>query len=136
MNPASEPFDFIAAVAESRAASEAQHNAERHFAQKGREWAEAERAYREALAQAITRLKAEGTASTVAADIARGDKHVAKLRFDRDLAEALKDAAGQSIWRHTAGRKELEQLLDWSKRAAFLDAMPPREMPTIGRRAA
>jgi hypothetical protein len=87
--------------------------------------------------QAITRLKADGVAITVAQDLARGDKHVASLRFKRDLAEGLRDAAAQSIWRHTADRRELEQFLDWSKRAAFLDAMPPQEQPTtFGRRAA
>jgi hypothetical protein len=129
-------MDFAAAVAASREASEAQHNAEKYYAQKGREYAEAERAYREALAQAITRLRSEGNAATVAQDLARGDSKVAHLRFQRDLAEGLRDAAAQSIWRHTADRRELEQFLDWSKRAAFLDAVPPAEMPTFGRRAA
>ena len=136
MKPASQPLDFAAAVAESRAASEAQHNAERFYATKGRECAEAERAYREALAQAITRLKSEGIAITVAQDLARGDKHVAELRFKRDLAEGLRDAAAQSIWRHTADRRELEQFLDWSKRAAFLDSTPPSDMATFGGRRA
>jgi hypothetical protein len=136
MKPASEPMDFAAAVAASREASEAQHNAERFYAAKGREHAEAERAYREALAQAITRLKSEGIAITVAQDLARGDKHVAELRFKRDLVEGLRDAAAQSIWRHTADRRELEQFLDWSKRAAFLDATPPADMATFGGRRA
>lgn len=125
-------MDFAAAVAASREASEAQHNAEKYYAQKGREYAEAERAYREALAQAITRLKADGIAITVAQDLARGDKHVAELRFKRDLAEGLKDAAAQSIWRHTADRRELEQFLDWSKQAAFLDSTPIAGMTTFG----
>jgi hypothetical protein len=137
MKPASEPMDFAAAVAASREASEAQQNAERWYAQKGRECAEAEKAYREALAQAITRLRGDGVAISVAQDLARGDKHVAELRFNRDLAEGLRDAAAQSIWRHTADRRELEQFLDWSKRAAFLDAIPPQDEPTVfGRRAA
>jgi len=126
----SEPFDFAAAVAANRAASEAQQNAERWYAQKGRHYADAERAYREALAQAITRLKAEGVAISVAQDLARGDKHVATLRYERDVAEGLRDAAAQSIWRHTADRRGLDVLLDWSKRAAFLDALPPQERPT------
>ncbi len=129
-------MDFAAAVAASREASEAQHNAEKYYAQKGRECAEAERAYREALAQAITRLKTEGIAITVAQDLARGDKHVADLRFNRDLAEGLRDAAAQSIWRHTADRRELEQFLDWSKPASFLDATPPAETATFGGRRA
>lgn len=138
MKAASEPMDFAAAVAASREASEAQHNAERFYAEKGREYADAERAYRKALAEKITTLKSEGIAITVAQDLARGDKHVADLRFNRDLAEGLRDAAAQSIWRHTADRRELEQFLDWSKRAAFLDLTPPQEQPTTfgARRAA
>jgi hypothetical protein len=136
MKPASEPMDFAAAVAASREASDAQHNAERFYATKGREYAEAERAYREALAQAITRLKSEGIAITVAQDLARGDKRVAELRFNRDLAEGLRDAAAQSIWRHQSDRRELRVFLSWSERAAFLDIEPPREMPTFGQRSA
>lgn len=130
-------MDFVAAVAAHREASEAQHDAERWYATKGREYALAEKAYREALAVAIVRIKSEGTAITVAQDLARGDKHVAELRYKRDLAEGLRDAAAQSIWRHTADRRELEQFIDWSKRAAFLDALPASEQPTtFGRRAA
>jgi hypothetical protein len=137
VKPASEPMDFASAVAASREASEAQQNAERWYASKGREYAEAERAYREALAQAIARLRADGIAITVAQDLARGDKHVASLRFKRDLAEGLRDAAAQSIWRHLAARRELLQFVDWSKRASFLDVEPPDGEPTtFGRRAA
>ena len=131
-------MDFAAAVAASREASEAQHNAERWYAEKGRELAEAERAYRKALAERIIKLKSEGTPATVAKDLARGEKAVADLCFARDLAEGLRDAAAQSIWRHTADRRELEQFLDWSKRASFLDAMPSQGQPTTfgARRAA
>lgn len=136
MKPASEPMDFAAAVAASREASEAQHNAERYYAQCGRECADAERAYREGLAQAITRIKSEGGSISAARDLARGDKHVAGLCFNRDLAEGLRDAASQSIWRHTADRRELEQFLDWSKKASFLDSTPTREAQAFGSRRA
>jgi putative intracellular protease/amidase len=136
VKPASEPMDFAAAVAESRAAKEAQHQAEKYYAQKGREVAEAEKAYRGELAAEITRQTAKGTAVTAAKDLARGSEHVAALAFNRDLAEALRDAAAQSIWRHTADRRELEQFIDWSKRASFLDMEPPRESSVIGGRRA
>jgi putative intracellular protease/amidase len=129
-------MDFAASVAASREASEAQHNAERFYAAKGRECAEAEKAYREGLAKAITELKAAGATVTAARDLARGDKHVADLAYERDLAEGLRDAAAQSIWRHTADRRELEQFISWSKRAAFLDMEPPRESSVIGARRA
>jgi hypothetical protein len=130
VRPASEPFDFAAAVAASREASEAQHNAERWYAEKGREFADAERTYRQALAAEIVKCHAAGSAWTVAQDLARGTKEVADYRYARDVAEGLRDAAAQSIWRHTADRRELEQILDWSKRAAFLDALPPQGQPT------
>lgn len=116
-----EPFDFVAAVAAHREASEAQYRAERFLAEKSREAAEAERCYREALAVTITRLQAGGKPATVARDLARGDKHVAGLLLARMVAEGLREAAAQSIWRHTADRRDLEQFLDWSKRASFLD---------------
>jgi hypothetical protein len=135
MKEATEPLDFAGCVGAHREASKAQHEAERWYAQKGREFADAEREYRKALATEIIKLKSEGIAITVARDLARGT--VADLKHARDLAEGLKDAAAQSIWRHTADRRELEQFIDWSKRAAFLDALPPSEQPTtFGRRAA
>ncbi len=137
MKPATEPLDFAAAVTEHRNASRAQREAERFYAQKGRMVADTERAYRKALAAKITQLRGEAPA-TIAADLARGDSEVVQLRYARDLAVGLRDAAAQSIWRHTADRRELEQFIDWSKRAAFLDAIPYQEQPTVfgARRAA
>lgn len=128
------PLDFAAAVTASREASEDQHNAEKWYAAKGREFAEAERQYRKALATKILMLKVQGTPATVAQDIARGDEEVANLRFERDVAEGVRDAAAQSIYRHTANRRELLQFVDWSKRASFLDREPPQDMPTFGGR--
>lgn len=117
----SEPLDFAGAVREHRLASEAQHRAEQFLAAKSKEVAVAERLYREGLSRAITTLRAEGKPAMIARDQARGDKLVAQLLLDRMIAEGLREAAAQSIWRHTADRRDLEQFLDWSKRAAFLD---------------
>lgn len=117
----STPLDFAGAIAAHREASEAQHRAEQFLAEKSREVAEGELNYRRALATAITTLQAEGKPATLARDLARGDQLVSGLLLKRMVAEGLREAAAQSIWRHTADRKDLEQFLDWSKRAAFLD---------------
>jgi hypothetical protein len=39
-------------------------------------------------------------------DLAKGDKHVADLRFKRDVAEGIREAAVSALWRHTADRRE------------------------------
>lgn len=122
-----EPFDFITAVQEHRLASEAQHRAEQFLAAKHREAAEAERLYREAVSREILSLTATGKPATVARDLARGDKHVAELQFKRNIAEGLVDAAQQSIYRHTANRRDLLQFIEWSRRVSFLDIESPEE---------
>ena len=119
-----EPYDFTTAVANSRMASEAQHNAERWKASKVREAAEQERAYRKALAEEIVRQHADGCAWTVAQDLARGDKAVAVLRYHRDIAQGLLEAAGEALWRHQSDRRDMLEFLRWSQRAAFLDLGP------------
>ena len=52
----------------------------------GRAYAERERDYRIALASKIAALREEGMPATITPDLARGDTHVAALRFERDLA--------------------------------------------------
>ena len=81
-----------------------------------REYAEAERKYRVRLSQRITQLKTEGTAVTVASDIARGEEDIAQLKYERDCAEGAKEAALAIKWVNAADRRELEQLIDWSMR--------------------
>ena len=55
---------------------------------------------------------------TVIQDMAKGDLKIADLRFERDLAEGVREAAVSAIWRHSADRRELEQLVSWSMRVA------------------
>lgn len=122
-----EPMDYGQAVQVHRIESDMQHKAEQYLAEKSKEAAEKERAYRQALATEITTLRGSGVASTVARDLARGDAHVSKLQMERDIAEGLRDAAQQSIYRHTANRRDLLAFIEWSKRAAFLDLETPEE---------
>lgn len=59
--------------------------------------AEAEYYYRMALSKRLTELRAEGQAVTHLADIARGEKNIAKLRFNRDVAKGLYDSSQEAI---------------------------------------
>jgi hypothetical protein len=112
------PYDFAGAKAAVAKASSNQIAAEEHIRQAAQALGAAERAYRQALAEEILRLKADGVAMTVAQDLAKGTRTVADLRFRRDVAEGVKEAASAAIWRQTADRRELEQLIDWSRRVA------------------
>jgi len=122
----SQPMDFAACVREHRMASEAQHNAERFLVEQATAVAGCERDYREALAKMILEKKRDNPA-TLAKDLARGDPVIAGLEFKRIVAEGMREAAQQSIWRHTASRRDLEQFIDWSKRASFLDTQSQGE---------
>lgn len=110
------PYTFGEAVIRSNSLASAQHNAEAETRTAWGTYAEAERAYRKALAQKITELRAEGKPATLAADLARGDEHVANLRYRRDIAEGIVEAAKQSGWRHQANRRDGLEFIDWSKR--------------------
>lgn len=110
------PYDYGGARQAIERASRAQAVAEDLIRQSYSHAAAAERAYRQALAEEILKLRAEGVAITVAQDLARGSKHVSDLRFKRDIADGVREAARQATFRHAADRRELEQLVDWSQR--------------------
>lgn len=67
------------------------------YSRRGKEYAQAEYAYRVALAQEMAVLRADGQPVTIVADLARGNKDVARLRMDRDLKEVSFKAAGEAI---------------------------------------
>ncbi len=69
----------------------------RELGPRARTYAEAEKAYRIALADRILQLKAEGMPATLLGDLARGDREVARLKVARDCAEALYKAADHAI---------------------------------------
>lgn len=56
---------------------------------RGQKFAEAEHDYRVALAQKILAERDKGTPVTIIRDLCRGDKKVARLKFNRDCAESL-----------------------------------------------
>lgn len=130
------PYDFAEARAQANAASVRTQQAEDFFKQCAREYAQKEAAYRQALAEKIVELRAAGQPTTLAGDLARGDKAVSHLKRERDIAEGMKDASLQSLWRLAADRRDLGRFIDWSMRAAFRDESPREQdfEPAIGAR--
>lgn len=60
---------------------------------RGRAYAEAERAYRVALAQKILVERDAGTPVTIIGDICRGDQGIANLKLERDICESTYKAS-------------------------------------------
>jgi hypothetical protein len=110
------PWDFDETAAKLRACSAEQKAAEAFTKTAYKGYAEAERAYRLALASKITELRASGESVTLAADLARGDKRVADLRMARDIAEGVVEAAKQRAYTAAADRKDAQGLATWSQR--------------------
>ena len=130
------PYDFGGARDAATRASRAQVNAEDFIKESARTFALAEESYRVALAERIVELHSEGTAWSVCGDVARGDKRVAKLRRERDIAEGVRDAAVQACWRRTADRRDTERFIEWSMRRDLSDARGPLSDQTYRRAGA
>ncbi len=129
------PWDIQAARDALAASSAAQVAAEGTLRDAVKEYAACEERYRRALAGAIIELRANGPA-TIAQDLARGQEAVAKLRFHRDVAEGMKEAALQVGWRASADRRDAQALAAWSmKRDLRDDFEGQREPSVIGGRA-
>ncbi len=120
-----QPWDFDEARDRCRRAAIAQEGVETEVRSVSRGLAVAEEEYRVALAKEILRLRAEGVAATVCADLARGEPHVAKLRYHRDVAEGIYEAVKHAAWRHTANRKDAQRFSDWSQRREMAEGGQP-----------
>ena len=64
--------------------------------------------YRTTLSKKLIELRAEGQAVTHLADIARGMEDVAKLRYERDIAEGLVRSAEEGINFYKLKIREME----------------------------
>ena len=64
---------------------------------RGRSYAQSEQEYRIALAKRILAEWSKGTPVTIISDICRGDREIAKLRFERDCAEVVYKSALEAI---------------------------------------
>lgn len=131
------PFDFSEARDAINAAKATQKQAEEQVRQAYREFGAARRAYQLAFGEEIVKARAENPA-TIALDLARAVPRVAELRFKKDVAEGVMEAARSGIWRHTADRRDLGRLVDWSRRVSpdGQDEEPAEPQPIHGRRAA
>lgn len=65
--------------------------------ERGQGKAEAEKAYRIALATEILKHRDNKVPVTIIADICRGDERIAELKFKRDVAETLYKTAEEKI---------------------------------------
>lgn len=124
------PLEISDARQAAHKASELQRGVEDQIRDASRKLAEAERQYRLALAKEILRLKAQdGVAWTACEHIARGEKRVADLRYARDVAKGVLDAAGQQAFRYGADRRDLHRLIEWSQRRDLRTDAPPEQWP-------
>lgn len=69
----------------------------KQFRIRGRAYADAERIYREALAKKILFERENGTPVTIISDICRGDRDIAKLKCNRDIAQTIYEAAKEAL---------------------------------------
>lgn len=83
---------------------------------RGREKALTECNYRKALRKLILEERSKGTPVTVISDIVRGDEKTADLKFARDVAESLYDAAKEACNVYKIESKILENQIqrEWS----------------------
>ena len=111
-----QPYDFGQAQDASKSRADDQRASEKWVIDSHRAYAETERAYRKALAAKILELRASGIAISACSDIARGESEVSTLKYKRDVAEGVKEAAVQAAWRASAGRRDEEKFIEWSMR--------------------
>lgn len=110
------PWTFGETVEHINLAKASQAGAEAALRDAWQDYASKEQSYRVALAKRITELRAEGIAATTCGDLARGDEKVSALKFARDVAEGVREAAQSALWRHTGNRRDATGLAEWSMR--------------------
>ena len=69
----------------------------RALGSRGRAYAESERRYKVALAEKMLAEREKGVPVTILSDVCRGDREIAKLRFERDVSEQAYKAALEAI---------------------------------------
>lgn len=64
---------------------------------RGKAYAQAERDYRVELSKQILMERDKGTPVTIISDICRGDQEIARMKFERDVAETVYKSAIEAI---------------------------------------
>lgn len=131
------PWEFHDAVKASNDAETEQRRVESEIHTAYKQYAQRERLYRVALARKILALKVGGMAVTACEVVAKGDKAIAELRYERDIAEGVKETARHAAWRANADRRDVSDLIRWSARRDLAEysgpsQSEPAEMPTYG----
>lgn len=111
-------------------ASENQRNCEDRIKKASRDLAQKERTYREKLSKRILALHAgegdtPGLAISTCETVAKGEKDVARLRYERDVAAGIFEAAKQEAFRRGADRRDVDTLLNWSMKRDLRVDTPP-----------
>lgn len=124
------PFEIADAREAAHEASRRQRDLEDRIRQASRDLAEAERQYRMKLTTRIMELHAQDSVAWTACDIiARGEKPVADLRFKRDVARGVLEAAQQQGYRYAADRRDLSRMIRWSEQRDLRTDAPPEQWP-------
>lgn len=79
---------------------------------RGRAKAMAEHDYRIALAQEMLKKREQGFPVTLISDLCRGEKAIAKLKFERDVADAMYSAALEAINAYKLGIRVLSDQIE------------------------
>ena len=79
---------------------------------RGRARANAEHDYRVALAQEMLKKRDAGYPATLIGDLCRGEKHIARLKFERDVADTMYAAALEAINAYKLGIRVLSEQID------------------------
>ena len=79
---------------------------------RGQAAAEAERVYRIKLAEKMLMLRENGLPATMIGDVARGDKEVAMLKFERDCAQVVYDNAQEAVMVYKKQIDVLRELIE------------------------
>lgn len=87
------------------------------FGKRGADYAAAEQEYRIGLAEKMLELRDNGHPVTLVPDLARGDRKIARLKFDRDAKEAVYKAAQEAIQSYKLQMKLTEAQIEreWGK---------------------
>ena len=123
------PYDFARARAAARDASRLQKTAEDFIREASKDHASKRRRTGSHSRTRSSNLRADGTAATLAKDLARGDKDVARRKRDSMIAEGVKDAAVQAAWRRANDRRDTERFIEWSMRRELAEGYRPPDEP-------
>jgi hypothetical protein len=88
------------------------HTSLAEFGKRGKAYADAERIYREALAKQILIERDKGVPVTIISDICRGNPEIARLRFNKDVAETSYKAAMEAIQVYKLNIRVLESAIE------------------------